>query len=104
LQRGLDRKIATTPDGQITGGYSEGTRAASGEKFDARELTAAHSKLPFSTRLPVTDVATGQSVTVRVNDRGPYAPEPVVDVSHSAADALGMVGRGIAKIRLDVVQ
>jgi len=52
LQRGLDRKIATTPDGQITGGYSEGTRAASGEKFDARELTAAHSKLLFGTRLP----------------------------------------------------
>ncbi len=44
----------------------------------------------------MTNVATGQSVTVRVNDRGPYAPEPVVDVSHSAADALGMVGTGIA--------
>jgi rare lipoprotein A len=84
--------------------YSEGARTASGEKFDARELTAAHPTLPFGTRLRVTNVATGQSVTVRVNDRGPYVPGRVVDVSHSAADALGMVGKGIAKVRLDVVQ
>ena len=83
--------------------YSEGARTASGEKFDARELTAAHPTLPFGTRLRVTNVATGQSVTVRVNDRGPYVPGRVVDVSHSAADALGMVGKGIAKVRLDVV-
>ena len=84
--------------------YSEGARTASGEKFDARELTAAHPTLPFGTRLRVTNVATGRSVTVRVNDRGPYVPGRVVDVSHSAADALGMVGKGIAKVRLDVVQ
>jgi peptidoglycan lytic transglycosylase len=83
--------------------YSEGARTASGEKFDAHELTAAHPTLPFGTKLRVTNVATGQSVTVRVNDRGPYVPGRVVDVSHSAADALGMVGRGIAKVRLDVV-
>ena len=84
--------------------YSEGARTASGEKFDAHELTAAHPTLPFGTRLRVTDVATGRSVTVRVNDRGPYVPGRVVDVSPSAADALGMVGRGVAKVRLDVVQ
>ena len=52
--------------------YSEGARTASGEKFDANELTAAHPTLPFGTRLRVTNVATGRSVTVRVNDRGPY--------------------------------
>jgi peptidoglycan lytic transglycosylase len=84
--------------------YTEGTRTASGEKFDANELTAAHPTLPFGTRLRVTNVATGRSVTVRVNDRGPYVPGRVVDVSYSAADALGMVGRGTAKVRLDVVQ
>jgi rare lipoprotein A len=84
--------------------YTEGTRTASGEKFDANELTAAHPTLPFGTRLRVTNVATGRSVTVRVNDRGPYIPGRVVDVSYSAADALGMVGRGTAKVRLDVVQ
>ena len=84
--------------------YSEDTETASGEKFDARELTAAHPTLPFGTRLRVTDVNTGRSVTVRVNDRGPYVPGRIVDVSSSAAAELGMVGKGIANVRLDVVQ
>jgi rare lipoprotein A len=84
--------------------YTEGTRTANGEKFDTHELTAAHPTLPFGTRLRVTNVASGRSVTVRVNDRGPYVPGRVVDVSYSAADALGMVGRGVAKVKLDVVQ
>ena len=84
--------------------YTEGQQTASGEKFDTHDLTAAHPTLPFGTRLRVTSVATGRSVTVRVNDRGPYVPGRVVDVSYSAADALGMVGSGIAKVRLDVVQ
>jgi rare lipoprotein A len=84
--------------------YTEGQQTASGEKFDTNDLTAAHPTLPFGTRLRVTNVATGRSVTVRINDRGPYVPGRVVDVSHSAADALGMVGSGIAKVKLDVVQ
>src|SRR5258708_9886762 len=84
--------------------YMEGQQTASGEKFDTHDLTAAHPTLPFGTRLRVTNVATGRSVTVRINDRGPYVPGRVVDVSHSRADALGMVGSGIAKGRLAVVQ
>ena len=84
--------------------YTEGQLTASGEKFDTHELTAAHPTLPFGTRLRVTNVTTGRSVTVRVNDRGPYVPGRVVDVSHSAASELGMVGSGIAKVKLDVVQ
>jgi rare lipoprotein A len=84
--------------------YSSGSRTASGEQFNPNELTAAHRTLPFGTKLRVTNVATGQSVTVRVNDRGPYVPGRVVDVSHSAAESLGMTGRGVAKVKLDVVQ
>ena len=84
--------------------YSEGTQTASGEKFDANELTAAHPTLPFGTRLRVTNVATGRSVTVRVNDRGPYVPGRAVDLSYSAAQSLGMVEKGVANVRLDVVQ
>jgi rare lipoprotein A len=84
--------------------YTEGQQTASGEKFDTHDLTAAHPTLPFGTRLRVTNVSTGRSVTVRVNDRGPYVPGRVVDVSHSAANALGMVESGIAKVKLDVVQ
>lgn len=84
--------------------YTEGQQTASGEKFNTHDLTAAHPTLPFGTRLRVTNVATGKSVTVRVNDRGPYVPGRVVDVSYSAANALGMVGSGVAKVKLDVVQ
>ena len=82
----------------------EGRRTASGETFAGNELTAAHRTLPFGTRLRVTNVATGQTVTVRVNDRGPFIPGRVVDVSHSAAQALGMTQQGVAKVKLDVVQ
>jgi len=84
--------------------YTEGTQTASGEKFNTMEMTAAHPTLPFGTRLRVTDVSSGKSVTVRVNDRGPYVQGRVVDVSYSAANALGMVGKGLTNVKLDVVQ
>ena len=84
--------------------YKYNSKTASGEQFNPSELTAAHRTLPFGTRLRVTNVATGQTVTVRVNDRGPFIPGRVVDVSHSAAEALGMVDRGITKVKLDVVK
>ena len=83
--------------------YTEGTQTANGEKFDTHELTAAHPSLPFGTKLRVTNVTTGKSVTVRVNDRGPYVPGRIVDVSYSAAEALGMVDDGTAKVKLNVV-
>jgi rare lipoprotein A len=66
-------------------------------------MTAAHPTLPFGTRLRVTNLATGRFVTVRINDRGPYVHGRVVDVSVSAAESLGIVDRGIAKVKLDVV-
>jgi rare lipoprotein A len=96
-----DTKI---PSQGVASFYSEGQQTASGEKFDGRELTAAHPTLPFGTKLRVTDVKTGRSVTVRVNDRGPYVPGRIVDVSYSAALSLGMVGKGVANVRLDVVE
>jgi rare lipoprotein A len=84
--------------------YSQGSKTASGEKYNPGELTAAHPTLPFGTKLRVTNEHTGRSVTVRVNDRGPYVPGRVVDVSYSAAQELGMVNRGVAKVKLGVVQ
>jgi rare lipoprotein A len=99
------KEPAETPDALYgIASYYNGTRTASGEKFDAKELTAAHRTLPFGTRLRVTNVTTGRSVTVRVNDRGPFVPGRVVDVSHAAAEKLGMVGSGLAKVKVDVVQ
>jgi len=84
--------------------YTEGTKTASGEKFDTYQLTAAHPTLPFGTQLRVTNEATGRSVTVRVNDRGPFVPGRAVDVSYAAAERLGIVGKGVAKVKLDVIQ
>jgi rare lipoprotein A len=95
---------AKTPSEGIASFYTEGTKTANGEKFNTHDLTAAHPTLPFGTRLRVTNVTTGQAVTVRVNDRGPYIQGRIVDVSYSAADALGMVGKGLANVKLDVVQ
>jgi rare lipoprotein A len=98
-----DAGVKTASHG-VASFYTEGTKTASGEKFNTMEMTAAHPTLPFGTKLRVTNVASGQSVTVRVNDRGPFIRGRVVDVSYSAADALGMVGKGVAKVKLDVVQ
>jgi rare lipoprotein A len=105
------RKPAPEPTGESKGTsngvasfYWQGTKTASGEKFNPGELTAAHPTLPFGTKLRVTNTHTGRSVTVRVNDRGPYVPGRVVDVSYSAAQELGMINQGVAKVKLDVVQ
>ncbi|KRR28179.1 hypothetical protein CQ14_38540 [Bradyrhizobium lablabi] len=95
---------AKTASHGVASFYTEGEKTASGEKFNTLDLTAAHPTLPFGTKLRVTNVASGKSVTVRVNDRGPYVQGRVVDVSYSAADALGMVGKGVAKVKLDVVE
>lgn len=84
--------------------YDEGSETASGEKPDPRALTAAHPTLPFGTRLRVTNLANGRSVIVRVNDRGPFVVGRVVDVSRSAAETLEMEGRGVAKVKIEVVQ
>jgi peptidoglycan lytic transglycosylase len=84
--------------------YSFDTKTASGERFNARELTAAHRTLPFGTKVRVTSVKTGKSVTVRINDRGPYVPGRIVDLSYAAANELGMVKRGLTEVTLDVVE
>jgi rare lipoprotein A len=83
--------------------YVEGTETANGEKIDPEALTAAHRTLPFGTMLRVTNVETGRSVTVRVNDRGPFVQGRDVDLSYSAAETIGIVDQGVAKVRVDVV-
>jgi rare lipoprotein A len=83
--------------------YYDDTQTANGEIFDPNALTAAHRTLPFGTRVRVTELASGRSVTVRVNDRGPFVPGRVIDVSYAAAKTLGIVDRGVAKVELHVV-
>lgn len=82
-------------------GRFHGRRTASGARFDMHALTCAHPSAPFGTRLRVTDVESGRSVVVTVNDRGPFARGRVVDLSLAAAQALGMVERGVARVRVE---
>lgn len=80
-----------------------GRATASGELFDPSEMTAAHRTIPFGTRVRVTNQENGKSVEVRINDRGPFVPGRIIDVSRAAAEALGFVGAGTACVRLEVL-
>ena len=77
-----------------------GKRTANGERFDLNEMTAAHKTLPFGTKVCVRSAVTGKSVVVRINDRGPFAPGRVIDLSKAAAQELGMVGLGIKPVEI----
>jgi len=83
--------------------YSQGGRLAGGGRFNPNALTAAHRSLPFGTRVRVTDPKTGRNVVVTINDRGPFNKGRVIDVSPSAARALGMMGRGVIFVRADIL-
>mgnify|MGYP006273971121 CR=1 FL=1 len=80
-----------------------GRLTANGERFDANELTAAHKTLPFGTVLKVTNLDNGRTVTVRVNDRGPFVDNRILDLSRAAAERIGMTGTGVARVRLRVI-
>ena len=77
-----------------------GRRTASGERFDMNQLTAAHRTLPFGSKLRVTNPANGRSVVVRIHDRGPFHGGRVIDVSHEAAEQLGLIAPGKARVEL----
>ncbi|MBX7496455.1 septal ring lytic transglycosylase RlpA family protein [Qipengyuania sp. 6B39] len=80
-----------------------GRRTASGEAFDMHAMTAAHRTLPFGTLVQVTNPRNGKTVTVRINDRGPFHGNRVIDVSRAAATELGLIGPGKAHVELAVV-
>jgi rare lipoprotein A len=81
-----------------------GKTTASGEPFDPDAMTAAHPSLPFGTRVRVTRTdGTNRSVVVRINDRGPYADDRIIDLSEAAAEELGMIQEGVVEVRLERV-
>ena len=80
-----------------------GRRTASGEVYRKNRFTAAHRTLPLGTVVQVTDLNNGETVVVRINDRGPYASNRILDVSYAAAERLGMVGLGVTPVQIDVV-
>lgn len=73
---------------------------ANGERMDPSELTAAHRSLPFGTRVLVENLSNGRSVVVRINDRGPFIGGRIIDLSKAAADSIGMINAGTAKVRV----
>jgi len=85
------------------GAEFQGNRTASGERFDQHAFTAASRSFPIGTHVRVTNLANRRSTVVRINDRGPFARGRVIDVSYAAAKALGMVGRGTARVQIEAL-
>ncbi|WP_299492423.1 septal ring lytic transglycosylase RlpA family protein [Acaryochloris sp. IP29b_bin.137] len=81
-----------------------GNYTANGEVYNQYALTAAHKTLPFGTRVKVTNLYNGRSVVVRINDRGPFIPGRVIDLSQGAAQVIGVTSSGVAPVRMDILQ
>lgn len=100
-------KAASPPSQQeglasVYGKRFNGQATASGERYDSRALTAAHRTLPLGTQIRVTNLENGKSVRVRINDRGPHIRGRIVDLSSSAAAALGF-STGVARVRIEIL-
>ncbi|MGB9893753.1 MAG: septal ring lytic transglycosylase RlpA family protein, partial [Candidatus Saccharicenans sp.] len=80
-----------------------GRKTSSREIFDQNDLTAAHKNLPFGTLVLVTNLDNGRQVTVKINDRGPFVKDRIIDLSYAAARMLEMVGPGTARVRIEVI-
>jgi len=86
------------------GAYHHGKTTASGEPFNQHALTAAHRSLAFGTRVKVTNTLNNKSVTVRINDRGPYKKGRIIDLSRAAAKKINMLNAGVVPVRLQVLR
>ena len=83
--------------------YKMGTQTANGERYDPMGITAAHPSLPFDTKVRVTNPASGKSVVVRINDRGPFTGGRIIDLSQGAAQKINLVRAGVAKVSIEVL-
>lgn len=90
-------------DASYYGDELAGNPTASGERFDPTQLTAAHRTLPLGSRVRVTNTRTGDAVIVRINDRGPFHGQRVIDLSKEAARQIGMLKRGTARVKLELL-
>ena len=86
------------------GNEDHGKRTASGEIFNQWAMTAAHKKLPFGTIVRVKNLKNGRTVTVRINDRGPFVRRRIIDLSKGAAQKLGMIRDGVVPVRIEVLK
>ena len=99
-----DYEFLSEGEASYYGSELAGNRTASGERFNPRELTAAHRTLPLGSKIRVTNKANGKSVVVRVNDRGPFVKRRIVDVSRAAAEEIAMVRSGKANVTLEILR
>jgi rare lipoprotein A len=81
-----------------------GRQTSNGEIYDMNQMTAAHQTLPFNTKVRVTNLSNGRSVVVRINDRGPFNDNRIIDLSLAAAKAIELIGSGTAQVRLEIVE
>jgi rare lipoprotein A (peptidoglycan hydrolase) len=96
--------ILQTQTGQASWyGYEAGNMTATGERYNAQAMTAAHRTLPFGSRVRVINTRTGKSAIVRINDRGPFIRGRIIDLSAAAADAVGIKSSGVGNVRLEVL-
>jgi rare lipoprotein A len=98
-----DRSNSLQGTASYYGGKFHGRKTASGERFNQNGLTAAHKTLPLGTKVRVTNIRNGESVDVKINDRGPYHGGRIIDLSKGAARELGMLGAGTAKVKVEVI-
>ena len=100
------KPFSTKPVIGVASFYSDkfnGKRTASGEKFNNSAMTAAHKTLPFGTHMKVTNMRNKRSVVVRINDRGPHKKGRVIDLTQAAAHKIGFGSRGLAKVKLQIL-
>lgn len=80
-----------------------GRQTASGEIYNKSAMTAAHKHLPLGTRVRVTNVKTGKSIKVKINDRGPFIKGRIIDLSRRAATKLGMIEKGVVDVKVEIL-
>lgn len=92
-----------TGDASWYGPKFHGRKTANGEVFDMNGVTAAHKRLPFNTIIEVTNLSNGKSCRVRVNDRGPFKGNRILDLSKGAAQKIGLIGEGVAEVKVTII-
>jgi rare lipoprotein A len=101
--RKLNSTVSKGSETGLASFYSEsynGKKTANGEIYNSAELTAAHKKLPFDTKVKVTNLSNGKTVKVRINDRGPFVAGRIIDLTRKAAKKIDMINAGVVNVKI----
>lgn len=103
IKSDVDSTMNISGKASFYGSEFNGRKTANGEVYDETAMTAAHRTLPFGTVLRVTNLRNGLSVIVRINDRGPFHPERILDLSKAAAEEIDLIHHGVTEIQAEIV-